>query len=79
MPLATACTATATRDSRRRREHAPEPQRQPNGKGTSLHDASGWFPSREFVIPTGTNYSDEILIVKDKHKKQRPSKASTTC
>jgi hypothetical protein len=44
-----------------------------NGKGTSLHDVSGWFPVREFVIPEGTTYSDEILIVKDAEKKTNPS------
>jgi hypothetical protein len=43
-----------------------------NGKGTSLHDVSGWFPTREFVIPAGTSYSDEILIVKDPEKKTNP-------
>lgn len=45
---------------------------EPNGKGTSLHDVSGWFPTREFVIPIGTTYSDEILIVKDKYPKKNP-------
>jgi hypothetical protein len=44
-----------------------------NGKGTSLHDVSGWFPVREFVIPAGTSYSDEILIVKDESKKTNPA------
>lgn len=43
-----------------------------NGKGTSLHDVSGWFPVREFVIPAGTPYSDEILIVKDDSQKTNP-------
>lgn len=43
-----------------------------NGKGTSLHDVSGWFPTREFVIPAGTTYSDEILIVKDHKPKANP-------
>jgi hypothetical protein len=50
------------------------PEVQPDGKGTSLHDVSGWFPTREFVIPAGTTYSDEILIVKDAHKKTNPKK-----
>lgn len=45
---------------------------EPNRKGTSLHDVSGWFPTREFVIPAGTTYSDEILIVKDDHPKTNP-------
>jgi hypothetical protein len=43
-----------------------------NGKGTSLHDVSGWFGNREFVIPEGTTYSDEILIVKDDKLKTNP-------
>lgn len=43
-----------------------------NKKGTSLHDVSGWFPTREFVIPAGTTYSDEILIVKDHKPKTNP-------
>lgn len=50
------------------------PEVQPNRKGTSLHDVSGWFPTREFVIPAGTTYSDEILIVKDDHQKTNPKK-----
>jgi hypothetical protein len=50
---------------------------EPNGKGTSLHDVSGWFPTREFVIPVGTTYSDEILIVKDKHAKTNPKRTVT--
>ena len=45
---------------------------EPNRKGTSLHDVSGWFPTREFVIPAGTTYSDEILIVKDDQPKTNP-------
>jgi hypothetical protein len=44
-----------------------------NGKGTSLHDVSGWYPVREFVIPAGTSYSDEILIVKDKDLRTNPA------
>ncbi len=40
-----------------------------NGKGTSLHDISKWFNCAEFHIPHGTEYSEEILIVRDKHKK----------
>jgi hypothetical protein len=35
------------------------------GGGTSLHDVSGWFPCKEFWIPTGTTYSDEIYIRRD--------------
>lgn len=53
------------------------PEVQPDGKGTSLHDVSGWFPSREFVIPAGTTYSDEILIVKDAHPKTNPKRTVT--
>lgn len=44
-----------------------------NGKGTSLHDVSGWYPVREFVIPAGTCYSDEILIVKDEDLRTNPA------
>ncbi|GGI77325.1 hypothetical protein GCM10007973_12750 [Polymorphobacter multimanifer] len=40
-----------------------------NGKGTSLHDISKWFNCAEFYIPQGTEYSDEILIVKDRYQK----------
>jgi hypothetical protein len=40
-----------------------------NERGTSLHDVSGWFPSKEFWIPNGTVYSDEIYIRKDAKKK----------
>ncbi len=40
-----------------------------NKKGTSLHDVAAWFGGREFWIPSGTEYSDEILIVRDKHEK----------
>ena len=39
------------------------------GGGTSLHDVSGWFVGKEFWIPMGTDYSDEILIRKDKKPK----------
>ena len=56
---------------------ADGPEVQADGKGTSLHDVSGWFPTREFVIPVGTNYSDEILIVKDAHAKTNPKKTVT--
>jgi hypothetical protein len=41
--------------------------------GTSLHDVPGWFNCKEFWIPEGTEYSDEIYIRKDKHKKTSPS------
>ena len=43
-----------------------------DGGGTSLHDVPGWFGNNEFVIPMGTHYSDEILIVKDPKKKTNP-------
>jgi Tse2-like ADP-ribosyltransferase toxin len=43
-----------------------------DGGGTSLHDVSGWFASREFIVPVGTKYSDEILLVKDAKKKTNP-------
>jgi len=39
------------------------------GGGTSLHDVSGWFLGREFWIPKGTEYSDEIYIRKDSKMK----------
>lgn len=39
------------------------------GSGTSLHDVSGWFPSKEFWIPEGTEYSGEIHIRKDSKRK----------
>lgn len=39
------------------------------GGGTSLHDVSGWFLGREFRIPQGTEYSDEIHIRKDTKRK----------
>jgi hypothetical protein len=51
------------------------PEVQPTG-GTSLHDVSGWFPSKEFWIPTGTEYSDEIHIRKDAKQKTCPSNSS---
>jgi Tse2-like ADP-ribosyltransferase toxin len=43
------------------------------GGGTSLHDVPGWFPTREFWIPNGTEYSDEISIRKDGKQKSSPS------
>ncbi|WP_156255260.1 Tse2 family ADP-ribosyltransferase toxin [Sandarakinorhabdus oryzae] len=43
-----------------------------DGGGTSLHDVSGWFGGREFHIPAGTEYSEEILIIKDEKKKTNP-------
>lgn len=49
-----------------------EPEVLDDGGGTSLHDASGWFGGREFVIPKGTEYSEEIVIVKDAKKKTNP-------
>jgi hypothetical protein len=42
------------------------------GGGTSLHDVSGWFPTKEFWIPQGTEYTDEIYIRKDSKKKTCP-------
>ncbi|MGC1548758.1 MAG: hypothetical protein WA777_09520 [Rhodanobacter sp.] len=47
------------------------PEVLPEG-GTSLHDVSGWFPSKEFFIPQGTEYSDEISIRKDSKQKTSP-------
>lgn len=49
-----------------------EPEVLDDGGGTSLHDVPGWFGSREFFIPKGTPYSEEILIVKDDKKKTNP-------
>lgn len=43
------------------------------GGGTSLHDVSGWFLGREFWIPPGTPYSDEIFIRKDAERKTSPA------
>jgi hypothetical protein len=43
------------------------------GGGTSLHDVSGWFLGREFWMPQGTDYSDEIYIRKDAKKKTSPA------
>jgi Tse2 ADP-ribosyltransferase toxins len=45
------------------------------GGGTSLHDVAGWFPGREFHIPVGTEYSDEIYIRKDDKRKTSPATA----
>lgn len=48
------------------------PEVLPDG-GTSLHDVPGWFPSKEFFIPSGTEYSDEVIrIVKDAKLKTSP-------
>lgn len=49
-----------------------EPEVLDDGGGTSLHDVPGWFGGREFIVPAGTPYSDEILIVKDAKKKMNP-------
>ena len=38
-------------------------------KGTSLHDKPQWFGGKEFWIPQGTIYSEEISIVRDKNQK----------
>ncbi len=43
------------------------------GGGTSLHDVPGWFPCKEFWIPEGTEYSDEIHIKKDAKTKWNPA------
>jgi hypothetical protein len=43
------------------------------GGGTSLHDVSGWFLGREFRIPQGTEYSDEVYIRKDAKLKSSPA------
>jgi hypothetical protein len=32
------------------------------GGGTSLHDVAGWSHGKEFWVPIGTIYSDEIVI-----------------
>src|SRR5699024_9499818 len=37
--------------------------------GTSLHDVPNWFRCKEFWIPSGTEYSDEIFIRKDGRQK----------
>lgn len=49
-----------------------EPEVEADGGGTSLHDVAGWFGPKEFKIPTGTEYSSEILIIKDKKQKTNP-------
>lgn len=51
------------------------PEVLPDG-GTSLHDVSGWFPTSEFWIPKGTEYSDELVIKKDAKLKTSPSQPS---
>ena len=40
------------------------------GGGTSLHDVAGWFPNKDFWIPAGTPYSDELVIKKDEKEKR---------
>lgn len=47
------------------------PEVEPGG-GTSLHDVARWFPSKEFWIPAGTIYSDEIHIKKDGNPRKNP-------
>ena len=42
------------------------------GSGTWLRDVAGWLPVQEFWIPEGTTYSDELLIRKDKVKRECP-------
>lgn len=49
-----------------------EPEVEADGGGTSLHDVSGWFGGKEFRIPSGTEYSDEIVIIKDRKRKTNP-------
>lgn len=49
-----------------------EPEVEPGG-GTSLHDVPRWFPCKEFWIPEGTEYSEEIYIRKDNKLKSSPS------
>jgi hypothetical protein len=44
------------------------PEVLPDG-GTSLHDIPRWFPCKEFVIPEGTEYTDEIDIKADGYQK----------
>jgi hypothetical protein len=51
---------------------AVEPEVLADGGGTSLHDVANWFGPKEFFIPQGTEYSEEILIVKDAKKKTNP-------
>jgi hypothetical protein len=43
------------------------------GGGTSLHDVPDWFPTKEFWIPKGTEYTEEISIRKDAKQKTCPS------
>ncbi len=65
-----------------RSARGPEVDNNGKGKVTSLHDGSGWYPTCEFVIPAGTNSSDEILIDKDADVKTNPkstSAAPTAC
>lgn len=48
------------------------PEVLPEG-GASLHDVSGWFPTREFWIPAGTEYSHELIAIrKDSAMKTSP-------
>ena len=47
-----------------------------HGGGTSLHDVPGWFPTPEFWIPEGTEYSAELVIVKDTKRKSSPTNPS---
>ncbi|WP_157269439.1 Tse2 family ADP-ribosyltransferase toxin [Azohydromonas aeria] len=42
------------------------------GSGPLLRDVPGWWPVREFWIPEGTEYSDELLIRKDKERQVCP-------
>ncbi len=48
------------------------------GGGTSLHDVPGWFNCRDFHIPAGTEYSDEIYIKADKRTKPHPRQPGAT-
>lgn len=47
------------------------PEVLPSG-GTSLHNVPGWFPNHDFWIPEGTEYSDELVIIKDTKQKASP-------
>jgi len=43
------------------------PEVLPDG-GTSLHDVAGWFPSKEFFIPAGTAYAEEVIRIRRDEK-----------
>lgn len=56
-------------------KQGPEVQ---SGSGTSLHDVPKWFKSKEFWIPEGTEYTQEIVISKDSKKKTSPVNPKVT-